>query len=155
MSKVYNGSFFNEQEIIDLVIRAAYKRAIIDMDCCNIIIIIIINPDMIYWDSKGLIGDSLKVSRIISTIIKNCGPLELIPCKSNDCLAATIAQGITENYLKLSVEMSDKLYEDAKRTLLDALYCDGALSTLSTNNFIDENNVQVNAIRRYYGQYCC
>lgn len=153
MSHVYNGSLLNEQEIIELVVKPPTRRAIIDMDCCNIIIII--NPDMIYWDSKGLIGDSLKVSRIISTIIKNCGSLELIPCKNNDCLAATIAQGITENYLKLSAEMSDKLYEDAKRTLLDALYCDGALSTLSTNNFIDENNVQVNAIRRYYGHYCC
>jgi hypothetical protein len=153
MSNIYNGSLLNEQEIIDLVIKAASKRTIIDMDCCNIIIII--NPDMIYWDSKGLIGDNLKVSRIISTIIKNCGSLELIPCKSNDCLATTIAQGITENYLKLSAEMSDKIYEDAKRTLLDALYCNGALSTLSTNNFIDENNVQANAIRRYYGHYCC
>jgi hypothetical protein len=153
MSNIYNRSFLNEQEIIDLVIKAASKRTIIDMDCCNIIIII--NPDMVYWDSNGLIGDSLKINRIISTIIKNCGSLELIPCKSNDCLAATIAQGITENYLKLSAEMSDRIYEDAKRTLLNALYCDGVLSTLSTNNFIDENNVQANAIRRYYGHYCC
>jgi hypothetical protein len=153
MSHVYNGSSLNEQEIIELVVKAPTRRALIDMDCCNILIII--NPDMIYWDSKGLVGDSLKVNRIISCIIKNCGSLELIPCKSNDCLAATIAQGITENYLNLSAEMSDRIYEDTKRTLLEALSCDGALSTLDTTNFIDENNVQAQAIRKYYGQYCC
>lgn len=153
MSETLNGSALREQEIIDLIVKAVTRRVIIDMDCCNVVIAI--NPDIVYWDAKGLIGDVKKVERIITTVIKNCGSLEILPCKSSDCLASTLAQGLTDNVLKLAAELSDRFYEDAKRTLMEALVCEGALNQIDNNDFIDNNNVQAQIIRRYYGQYCC
>lgn len=154
MSNVYNGSLLNEYDITNLILKAISHRVIIDMDCCNIVVIV--NPSIIYWNSLGLIGESNKVSNTITAIIKNCGSLEVIPCKSNSCLAATIAQGITDNYLRLTAEVSDRLYEDSKRTLLEALTCEGELSNIGNTNFIDDSNTSTQAqIIRKYGQYCC
>lgn len=155
MSNVYNGSLLNECDITNLILQAVSRRVIIDMDCCNVVVVV--NPSIIYWDSLGLIGESSKVSNTIAAIIKNCGSLEVIPCKSNSCLAATIAQGITDNYLRIAAEVSDRLYEDTKRTLLEALTCEGELSNIGDTNFIDSDNntsTQAQVIRKY-GQYCC